>query len=346
MNRNKVYTIKDIAEDVGVAPSTVSRVLNNSVSKIPIAERTRNRVMAAARKLNYSPNVNARRLARKDTNTIALVLPSCITEGHNIFSDFTLVRMLEGIEEEVLKKEYRLLMVFKSKKFKSQREYLRLFHEGSIDGMLIWGYNYNDNYIDELRNYPVVLTNSRPRNAKDINYVGHDNVSAIRETTQEVIDHGHRHLLYLSGSPNVSISHERLEGFKQALQNNGLPCNENDIIESGFYTDDGYNTFMLMHNSGRLKKYDAIICSNDDAAVGCYKAAAELGLKIPDDIAMTGGDGVQPHLELSPHLKTFEVDCAEMGRLAVVRLLELMKNKRKKPCQDIIPVKLRTGESI
>jgi DNA-binding LacI/PurR family transcriptional regulator len=95
MNRNKVYTIKDIAENVGVAPSTVSRVLNNSASKIPIAEKTRKKVMDAARKLNYAPNVNARRLTRKDTNTIAILLPSCVIEGRNIFSTLLLSECLK-----------------------------------------------------------------------------------------------------------------------------------------------------------------------------------------------------------------------------------------------------------
>lgn len=346
MSWDKTYTIKDIAESVGVAPSTVSRVLNETSSSIPISESTRKKVLDAARKLNYAPNVNARRLARKDTNTIALLLPSCVTQGRNVFSDFTLVRMLEGVEEAILKKDYRLLLVFKSNKFILGREYLRMFHEGSIDGMLIWGYNYNDDYIDDLKNYPVILLNSMPRNAKGINYVGHDNIAGARATTQAVIDKGHRKLLYLSGAHNVSITHERIAGFRQAITENGLQLDEKDIFESGFYPENGYGLLKELYQNGRLKEYDAVVCANDDTAVGCYKAAAELGLSVPGDIAITGGDGVQPHLELNPTLTTFVVDSAQMGRLGISRLLELIKKKRKKPCQDIVPVKFKPGESI
>ncbi len=346
MNRNKVYTIKDIAENVGVAPSTVSRVLNNSASKIPIAEKTRKKVMDAARKLNYAPNVNARRLTRKDTNTIAILLPSCVIEGRNIFSDFTLVRMLEGVEEAILKQEYRLLMVFKSEKFIARREYLRLFHEGSIDGLIIWGYNYLDNYIDDLRDYPVVLTNSRPLDSAGINFVGHDNFNAARIITQMAIDKGHRRLLYIRGSEEVSIAHERYDGFKQAVADNGLPQDGIDVLQGSFFIEDGCQALLKLHESGRIKDFDAIICANDDTAIGCYRAAAELGIKIPEDIAITGGDGVQPHLELNPTLTTFQADCAEMGRVAVVRLLELIKKKRKKPCLDLIPAQFKPGASL
>ncbi len=345
MRQHRVYTIKDIAEQVGVAPSTVSRVLNNSASNIPIAEKTRNKVMAIARKLNYSPNINARRLARKDANTIALVLPASAQEKHNIFADFTLIGMLEGIEEEILKKNYRLLLIFKDEKFESEHEYQRLFHDGSVDGMLIWGYNYFDHYISELSNYPVILTNSRPENNQAISYVGHDNTTGIQTVTQAVIDHGHRRILYFRGSLDVSISHERLAGFKQAMQANGLSYNDDEIIEAGFYSDESYELFMQLHHSGRLQHYDAIICSNDGAAMGCYKATQELGLKIPEDIAISGGDGVQPHLELSPTLTTFNINCAKMGRIAVTRLFEMI-NHETKPSHDILPVKFKLGGSI
>lgn len=149
MNGRKAScSIRDLARYVGLSTCTVSKVLNNR-SDFKIQEETRQRVLEAARTLNYVPNVNAQRLFQKKSGIIGLLIPSQ-TDGDNAFADNHFVNMLAGLERPLLESGYNLLLQFNDPELKKESRYLNLFRAGSLDGLLIWGAHRSDRCYEEL----------------------------------------------------------------------------------------------------------------------------------------------------------------------------------------------------
>ncbi len=335
-NQNSTCTIDDIAREAGVAASTVSRVLNNSASNIPIAEKTRNKVMEIARKLNYSPNVNAKRLAKGRTNTIALIVPAHKTESENIFADFTLMKTLQGIESVLLEIDFRLLMVFKDERFIKRDDHLRLFKEKSIDGMLIWGAQLQETFYKGLQGQPVVFMVSRPPD-DCFSFVGHENSKGSYSLTEHLIKAGRKRIHYLAGPLNVSISRERLDGFLEAMKTHSLSDHASVYEMNAFYIEDGYVAALELIKSGRIKSLDAIMCVNDDSARGVIKACFEHGVKTPEQIVVGGGDSIHDLNPTTPHL-SFKVDSYGVGRQAAKLLYDIMEKREGGSVNLLLPV--------
>lgn len=339
MRNNGKYTIKEIARYAGVAPSTVSRVLNNTVTSIPVTEKTRKKILRAVKEFDYSPNVNAKRLSAKKTFVIGLQVPANETSPAHAFSDHTLIETMRGIEDIVKNSEYKLLIIFKTAKYFKDNEYIKLFKEKNLDGLIIWGEHDNYAYNDAILDYPVVFVNSSPGAPQNINFITHDNYNASFMLTEHLIKKGYKNFLYLTANQTLSIVRERKAGFLDALKKHSLEIDDSKIIES---TCISRQAFEIMDKILAEKKlsFDAVACINDSAAIGVYQAALKHGKKIPQDFALAGGDGVDVFGENYLPLTTFRVNCFEMGRRAVQRVFELIDDKNPTPSTEKIKAEL------
>ena len=229
-------TIKQLAEIIGVAPSTVSRVLNKRPSNVKITEATCQKIRAAAKKHGYEPNINAKRLLNNKSFVIGLEVP-VRTEYKHTFADNTLIETMSGIEDVIAGGPYKLMCLFRNEKYMNDAENVKLLRERSIDGLLVWGSLYTDSFAKEITNYPAIFLNTRPQGLKNLNYIGHDNFGAAFEIAERAIAAGGRQFLCFSTSIGSSIGEERFNGFMAAMSKHKIRLARERIVQAEFRRD-------------------------------------------------------------------------------------------------------------
>ena len=210
-------TIHDVAKLAGVAPITVSRVINNSGY---INDKTREKVEAAIAKLGYVPNVLARSLKSKRTNTLALV----VTDITNPF--FTIIA--RGVEDTAGDAGFNVIFCNTDESQEKEDNYVQVILQKQVDGILLVPAGSNTKSIQIIKDQgtPLVILDRRIDNT-DVDIVRGDSIGGARLLTQHLIDLGHRHIALINGPHNVSTAEDRLIGYKQVMEENGL----RDIIK-------------------------------------------------------------------------------------------------------------------
>ncbi len=237
--------------------------------------------METARKLNYVPNSLAVGLITKRTNTIGLLLPDI----SNVFFS----QMAKQLENLLVKRGYALFLCDTNDSDKEQAMYLRLLSAHAVDALVLCIANDTDKSLELLRGYrtngiPVVAFDRFSDNM-DCALVATDNVESAKNIVQHLIDSGHRRIACISEPIRKNYS-SRLEGYKQALSQNGIAYDEKLVVRGDYRYESGYECAKKL----LAEQPTAIFACNDMMAYGVYKAVEEKGLKIPDDISVVGFD--------------------------------------------------------
>lgn len=312
-------TLKDVAEKAGVAKSTVSFVLNN---KPYVTDKTKQKVLDAISVLNYQPNEIARKLGNREFNsekTGCIGFISCgipISPTHTYYGN-----ILNGISRQVQEIGYRLLYASTPK---SESFYPNGINRNHVDGMILTGRPTRE-FVEQLirDDLPFVLADFRLSDL-DCNIVCPDNINGIQKAVKYLYKLGHRKIVYISGDMGHSATLEKLNGFKIAMDEFSLSYKNRTVIKefSPQGGIDGYKEFV-----DKKISFTAVVSANDSIATGVYKAAAEAGLRIPEDISVTGYDNVELAEHLEPGLTTVAVDLEEIGKKAVERLFTIIDRK-------------------
>ena len=313
-------SISDVAKLAAVSRTTVSYVLNN-VTSIHISEPTRQRVLDAARELNYHPNAIARSLARKQTLTLALVL--CVSPDR-LSADAFLPGVIYGITSVTAPAGFRLLIEV-VEDVTQPDAYVRLIGEAHVDGMILAGVRLDDTQILELRpnNFPIVLWGQLP--GSDLPSVDIDNVQAARMAVEHLITLGHERIACVTNAPlQQPESVSRLEGYQRALQTHGIAYDESLVRYGDYEERSGYEALVDLLTLP-LPPTAAFVAS-DVVALGALRAAASAGLRVPQDLALVGFDDIQFSQYLLPPLTTVRVPAREIGATAARMLLQLVQN--------------------
>ncbi len=343
-------TIRDIADYAGVTSSTVSRVLSGASSADVVSERTRLKIKEAIEKLNYTPNVNAKRLAEKKSGVIAIVIPGDeLTGAHTALSDIIFAKALGAAAELLTSHGYKMLLSLNNSKFRDGKEYLRLFDEGSIDGMLVWGARFSDTFWQELGERISVFMNSYPNLNSEFSYVGTDNFDSARQSCLKLIEMGKRDILYLAGDMNLSICRERKAGYIQALKESAVEVREELIVESSLAAQD---TTEIMNTILQKKKisFDAVQCINDGCALYCGQALINHGIRVPEDVRIAGNDRVDDEFlrfcDWRFPIISYELNCFGIGEKAAFQILNQINGKSRVKEKTYISGRLVTSNCI
>jgi LacI family transcriptional regulator len=306
-------TIYDIAREANVGIGTVSRVFNNHPS---VSEETRRRVLTVAARFNYHPHPYARGLARKRTNAFLAVIP--------FFTTFFFLEILHGVQSALADGETDLLLHGVSHPDHAEQSLRRVSSRGRFDGILYFSMRLPDDFVQEVTQLkvPLVLVDAfHP--AFDSFMV--ENVVGARRATMHLHSLGHRRIGMLAANLESLPARERLTGYRQALEESGLPYDESLVFSStsprldGFTRETGYE-LMQRFIAMKERRPSAIFVSSDVQAAGALMAIQEAGLRCPDDVAIIGFDDIA----LAGHigLSTMRQPLVDMGRLAVQRLNE------------------------
>jgi LacI family transcriptional regulator len=336
----KRTTIRDIARAANVSVATVSAVINGKPSNIRISEETRERVLQVCRETNYSPNVHARRLARNRAETVAFLTPppGRAREMH-LFG-----AMLTGIQEELARRRYSLILEMTTVEFLQEQRYMRWVRDKSVDGVMAWALDDRHPIISDLvkTGMPLVFIGSKPAGDR-IPYVKSDERKGASQAVRYLIENGRRLIAHIAGPFTSDIGRERYEGYREEIARSigEMPAH---YLRLGDFTEaSGYE---CMKDLLRLSpRPDAVFAGNDHMAYGAMMAIEEAGLHIPDDIAVVGADDTELARLIRPALTTVRLPMREMGALAAKKLLRLLDNAPDQAIGDVLPVELVVRKS-
>ena len=316
-NTRTAPTLDDVAKAARVSTATVSRCINDPKM---VSEPTRERVEAAIQSLGYTPNFAARFMAVKRTFTIGAIIP---TMENAIFA-----RGVQAFQEELNRRGYTLLVSSSVYKPEAEREQIRTMVARGADGLFLIGHDRDPATYDylEIQKVPALVAWSYDPMGR-VPSVGFDNRAAMRALAEKVMTMGHRRIAMISGiSQGNDRARQRIEGVRDAMAAHGLDPSTLDPVEVSYGIADGKAAFARVMS--RTPGPSIVLCGNDVLAVGAIRGAEELGLKVPDDISITGFDDIEIAQVVSPALTTVHVPHRDMGRLAAEELVGMIEDER------------------
>ncbi len=313
----KKVTIYDIAREAGVGIGTVSRVLNNNPS---VAPETRNRISEVAKRLSYQPHTYAQRLARQQSETISAVIP--------FFTSYFFMEVLRGVQEKVSEFGYDLVLYGVEHADQAENYVAKALQRGKVDGILFFSMKMPDRVLSMLKesNLPVGLVDSVSPSFDSISVA---NAEGAYAATSHLVELGHRKVGMLNARSVSTPATERLQGFRRALEQQGIPYSDSLVKcgkstrHDGFNRDSGYEAMMDFIAMGS-EMPNAFFISSDIQAFGAIAALNEKGFRIPEDIAIVGFDDIE--LARLMRLTTMRQPMFQMGVLAIERLVSRMSN--------------------
>lgn len=315
-SRSRV-TIRDVAERVGVHPSTVSRVLNPA-TRGRITSEIVEKVTDAAAELGYRPNQTARGLRTNRTRTIGVLIPD-ITNP--LFPP-----IIRGIEDGLGAGGYTAILGNTDNIASRESEAVSTLRARQIDGLILATARRDDPIVAECiaDGLPLVLVN-RTADADGVSSIVNDDALGIALAVRHLKERGHTRIAHIAGPRSLSTGEARRQSFIAAMKAEGLEAEPALIAETTAFSEDEGLRAAAQLISGEAK-FTAIVAANDLIALGAYEALGDAGLRCPDEISVTGFNDMPFVDRLSPPLTTVRIPHYELGREAGRRLVELIEN--------------------
>lgn len=326
MSKKKQATLSDIAATVGVAPMTVSRVINRNGY---VSDETRQRVLQVVKEMNYRRNGLARNLKRQCTDTIGLVLGDI----SNPYS----TELARAVKETASISGYNVFVCISEHSAKEDIAAFESLANHSIDGIIV-ATRASATSNEHLRgiaenNVPVVVI-GRDFQHEAVDYVSADNLHGGFEATQHLIDLGHERIGFIGATLSSRKSLKRLQGYLSALEQHNIPIDERLITGRKEAVTDvpGYSTEENGYEGMKRllslpNRPTAVFARNDFTAIGAITAIKEARLKIPEDIAIVGFDDIPLAVHVSPSLTTVRQPLRMQGKIAAELLLRRIESE-------------------
>ncbi len=330
--KSSAVTLKAVAEHVGLTPGTVSAVLNNAPSSRSIPEHTKNRILVAARELNYRPNFFAQSLRKKRTYTIGVI----VEEIGDAYGSL----VISGIEQYLRQKNYFFLTVVHRHDPDLLDRYAQILQERGVEGFITV-----DMRLREAPSLPTVAV------AGHIPFPGVTNIildhhHAARVALQHLLELGHRNVAFMKGHAQSSDSEDRWKAIFDVAKDLHLEIDPELTVEIDI--DDptpqlGYPFAKQLLE--RKVPFTALFAYNDLSALGAIRAFQEVGIRVPHDVSVVGFDDIQGAAYNTPSLTTVRQPLTRMGNLAAETLLERIEGNKDYPGEIAIQPELIIRES-
>ncbi len=332
--KGKFPSIDDVAREADVSIATVSRVINNFGS---VKERNKLRVMDAIDKLNFKPNISASRLASNKVNSVGLVMPVY----DDMFGSFFFTELMKGIRDVVFPARRDLILLYNINEPEDDF-YRRILNKTYIGGLILELGALEVNPVLWKSDIPYVVVNATYTEQR-INYISVSNRAGAYDAVKYLIGLGHRKIATIHGALNIQSGNERLEGYKQALSDAGIPVQREFIMDGNFYRKTAYEKMSQLLESREAPT--AVFVASDEMALGAIKAIKDKGLDVPGNISLIGFDDNPMCSELSPKLTTVRQPITEMGRLAAETVIKLIDKEEKPGFKKTLPTELIVRDS-
>jgi LacI family transcriptional regulator len=311
-------TLKQIAKELLVSVSTVSKALNDSPE---ISTQTKIRIKEYAKLKNYKPNVIGINLKSRKTKTIGVIIP-------NILNSF-FAKVFTGIEKVAESKGYNVIMCISNESIEKEIHALEILSNGTIDGFIL-SISKEAQKLNEYEHFKEIINDGTPivmfdrtSDEVDCDKVIVDDFDSARNATQHLIDLGCKKVALFSSIDNLSVGKLRYEGYLKALQDNNFPIDDNLIIR----TESEEESNLKIQNLFEKHKIDGIFALDENDSVAALKFGLKFGYKIPENLSIIGfADGILASRRLSPSLTTVSQHGPEIGEAAAKLLIERLEN--------------------
>jgi LacI family transcriptional regulator len=329
--------IKQLAQQLGLSISTVSRALNDSYD---ISPQTRKKVLELAKKLNYQPNPHASSLRRHNSKTIAVVVPEI---ANNFFA-----LAINGIQSAAREKGYHVLIYVTNESNKIESESLKHLQNGRVDGLLISVSNktVNEESLLQIQEQGIPLVFfDRVRDEFDTAKVTTDDFESGYKAAEHLIQQGCRKIAYLQISKSLSIGMNRMNGYLEALKKFNLPHDKKLVIDCVDDKEKNYASIEILLKS--KDRPDGIFASVEHLAITSYQVCRNLKLNIPKDVKIISFSNLEAASLLNPSLTTVTQPAFDIGKEAATILLKALTKKGFKLTNSklVLPSRLIPRES-
>lgn len=330
--KSAAITLRAVAEHVGLTPGTVSAVLNNAPSARSIPQHTKNRILAAARELNYRPNFFAQSLRKKRTYTIGVI----VEEIGDAYGSL----VISGIEQYLRQKNYFFLTVVHRHDPELLQRYAQILMERGVEGFITI-----DMQLREAPTLPTVAVAGH-RNFPGVSNIVLDHHHAAYIALRHLQELGHERIAFLKGAPFSSDSEQRWKSICEVAAELKIEINPELAIQIDI--DDptpqlGYPFGKKLVERG--VPFTALFAYNDISAIGAIRAFREAGLEVPRDVSVVGFDDIQSAAYNTPSLTTVRQPMIRMGTIAAQTLLERLEGRTDFPAEIAIAPELVVRES-
>ncbi|MFD0714403.1 LacI family DNA-binding transcriptional regulator [Paenibacillus sp. GCM10027626] len=327
-----MVTIKDIAREAGVSISTVSFAFNGTG---PVAPETRERIFEVIKRLNYQPNSAAKGLVTRKTNNICLFTPHPGSDFFSFSGSQTFSILLQGIGDVLDQRDYNLLIAWENQGHKAKTpKLIKLMRERAMDAVLIALPSQDSSIIHELseHHFPVVIIGSNDQKGA-INSVDVDNYEISYRNTMHLIELGHKRIAFISPGPlNYLVCEDRLEGFADALADNGIKFRDDYMYIGDEKEASGYQAADCLLS---LKEPPtAVVAGRDIQAAGVLEYMRAHGLSAPEDLALVSFENT--HIAEKYGITSISTDLYEIGKEGAKLILKMLNRKKERPPQNLI----------
>ncbi|QOG02579.1 LacI family DNA-binding transcriptional regulator [Flavobacterium sp. MDT1-60] len=332
-------TLKQIAKELGVSVSTVSKALNDSPE---ISEQTKVKIKEYAKLKNYKPNVIGLNLKNRKTKTIGVIIP-------NILNSF-FAKVFSGIEKVADKKGYNVITCISNESLEKEIHTLEMLSNGTIDGFIL-SVSEEAQKLQDYSHFSAIINDGTPivmfdRIADEVecDKVVVDDFDSALNSTQHLINLGCKNIALISSVDNLSVGKLRADGYLKALADNNIPVNEKIILRTDSEDDMKSKIDAIFDN-----KIDAIFALDENDSVAALRVSLKKGYKVPEDISIIGfADGILASRRLSPSLTTVSQHGIEIGEVAAKKLIERLEESEDETSDYetiVIKTKLKERES-
>lgn len=310
-------TLKQIAKELNVSVSTVSKALNDSPE---ISEQTKIKIKEYAKLKNYKPNVIGLNLKNRKTKTIGVIIP-------NILNSF-FAKVFSGIEKVADKKGYNVITCISNESLEKEIHTLEMLSNGTIDGFIL-SVSEEAQKLQEYNHFSAIINDGTPivmfdRIADEVecDKVVVDDFDSALNSTQHLINIGCKNIALISSVDNLSVGKLRADGYLKALKDNNIPLNEKIILRTDSEEDMKAKIEGIFDNN----KIDGIFALDENDSVAALRVSLKKGFRVPEDISIIGfADGILASRRLSPSLTTVSQHGIEIGEVAAKRLIKRLE---------------------
>jgi DNA-binding LacI/PurR family transcriptional regulator len=302
--------LDDVARAAGVSPATASRALHRPEL---VAQGTRERVEQAAQQLGYRPNVLARGLRTRGSRTLGLIVTDILNPFH--------ATLAKGVQDVAEAEGYTVLMFNSDEQPDKERRALETLHGHLPQGLIVVPTAQTRENLNVVAGLPTVELD-RASGLEGAHTIMVDNVSGAREAVTHLAALGHRRIGMIAGQQDISTARERLQGYREALEEAGIEYNEGLVLPGNHREADG--RLAALRLLSRRERPTALFVGNNEMTVGAVLATRELGLEIPHDLSLMGFDDSRWAQTMFPALSVVAQPTYELGQIACQHLLSLI----------------------
>lgn len=328
-------TLQKIAKLAGVSKSTVSRVINDDPN---VSAKTREKVKAVVEAQQYQLNPAARALASHRTQIIGVVISHDM--GVLFDTSFYFPTILRGIAQATRDRDYALLLMISDEAEDDIRLARRIVHNQIMDGLVLVSPTMGHPLVDELVNANITFISADriPQYAGQVSFVTVENIESSRTAVNHIIDLGRRKIAVIAGDPRIIDTHDRVEGYKLALQDAGIPYDPELVIIDKYGYDSGYNAIQRLLEKNI--EFDGVYASQSTIAVGAVDALLDAGIRLPDDISLIAFDDLADAMNPRVGISTMRQPVLDKGYQLADSLINLIERKVTAPIHRFLPTEL------